>query len=648
MPSSQSAELARLLRPGLLAEVERLESLEGGGEQRTRRRLLRQVGLRVTAFESGVLLTLEEPSGLLEVAPSLLNLPASWTDFDDLVFVLQAMTPLGVTVGAAQGRGRYEETRVLVAGETTRVVLDLADLPLCAGRGEQPDRPFALRYIVKGERGARLRVTSIELRDAGRPKRSPVVDEFGQRRRRTWPGKIQGEAELRASVERERAAWPAAPAGRSRTGGWALGPRLRGSGFFRLEQRDGGRWWLVDPEGYLFWSAGVTCVRATTFNETTPVTNREWLFTALPPGRETAPNEYWQTRDYVSLYRWNILRKHGSPDSWTRHVIERLHRWGLNTIGNWSEASMLEQRTIPHTREVGSRRPGAPMATARLPDVFAVEWRHAFEQAVKVEVAPYAGDPLCVGWFVDNELPWHNPQLLDAPPESALKREWVAMLQGRYESLADFNRVWRRDFDEWSEAARIRQADVPPEGAMRDDEQALVRHFAEVYFSTVREVLRRHAPHHLYLGCRFVRNAPARQIVAAAGRYCDVVTVNCYAWEPTREQFGAWYRDCGRPILIGEHHVSLESPRQLPPLWEAFPPEQRERYYANFVETWARQPYALGCHYFQHADQPPTGRGDGENQTIGLVDITDQPHPDLDRALRASLPHIYEWHAASA
>jgi hypothetical protein len=183
---------------------------------------------------------------------------------------------------------------------------------------------------------------------------------------------------------------------------------------------------------------------------------------------------------------------------------------------------------------------------------------------------------------------------------------------------------------------------------MRDDEQALVRHFAEAYFSTVCEILRRHAPHHLYLGCRFVRNAPARQIVAAAGRYCDVVTVNCYAWEPTREQFGAWYRDCGRPILIGEHHVSLESPRQLPPLWEAFRPEQRERYYANFVETWARQPYSLGCHYFQHADQPLTGRGDGENQTIGLVDITDQPHPDLDRALRASLPLIYEWHAASA
>jgi agarase len=270
------------------------------------------------------------------------------------------------------------------------------------------------------------------------------------------------------------------------------------------------------------------------------------------------------------------------------------------------------------------------------------------EDAGRAEVEPHAEDRLCVGWFVDNELPWHTPNLLEAPPESALKGEWVALLQGRHESLAACSQVWQRPFRDWSDTARLTMAEVPPAGPGRADYEALVRHYAEAYFAEIKDVLRRFAPKHLYLGCRFVRNAPAREIVAAAGRHCDVVTVNCYAWEPTREQFGAWHRDCGRPILIGEHHVSLDSPRQLPPLWEAFSPAERERYYANFVETWARQPYSLGCHYFQHADQPATGRGDGENQTVGFVDITDQPHPDLDRALRASLPRVYDWHAASA
>ena len=31
------------------------------------------------------------------------------------------------------------------------------------------------------------------------------------------------------------------------------------TGFFRLEQTSE-RWWLVDPEGYAFWSAGQDCV----------------------------------------------------------------------------------------------------------------------------------------------------------------------------------------------------------------------------------------------------------------------------------------------------------------------------------------------------------------------------------------------------
>ena len=68
------------------------------------------------------------------------------------------------------------------------------------------------------------------------------------------------------------------------------------------------------------------------------------------------------------------------------------------------------------------------------------------------------------------------------------------------------------------------------------------------------------------------------------------------------------------------------------------------RFARNFVEVWARRPYSLGCHYFQLIDQPLTGRGDGENRTIGWLDITDQPYEDLVRAARAVLPRIYEWH----
>ncbi len=38
-------------------------------------------------------------------------------------------------------------------------------------------------------------------------------------------------------------------------GGWKNGPQLTASGRFRVEKIDA-HWWLVDPQGRLFWSTG--------------------------------------------------------------------------------------------------------------------------------------------------------------------------------------------------------------------------------------------------------------------------------------------------------------------------------------------------------------------------------------------------------
>ena len=45
-------------------------------------------------------------------------------------------------------------------------------------------------------------------------------------------------------------------------------------------------------------------------------------------------------------------------------------------------------------------------------------------------------------------------------------------------------------------------------------------------------------------------------------------------------------------------------------------------------------PELVGTHWFQWADQPSTGRFDGENYNIGLVDVTDRPYADLVGALK--------------
>ena len=91
----------------------------------------------------------------------------------------------------------------------------------------------------------------------------PFIDTFGQYRHRDWPGKTHSEEELRAraAAEAKELAANPGPAGWDAWGGWKAGPQLEAGGFFRTTKY-AGRWWLVDPDGRLFWSHGVDCVAA--------------------------------------------------------------------------------------------------------------------------------------------------------------------------------------------------------------------------------------------------------------------------------------------------------------------------------------------------------------------------------------------------
>ena len=62
--------------------------------------------------------------------------------------------------------------------------------------------------------------------------------------------------------------------------------------------------------------------------------------------------------------------------------------------------------------------------------------------------------------------------------------------------------------------------------------------------------------------------------------------------------------------------------------------EERAERYRSFVEGALRNPVLVGAHWFQYQDQATTGRGDGENYQIGLVDICDRPYPETIRACR--------------
>lgn len=635
-----------------------LSAAAGGTWESVKRRGVTLTHARVEAASggAGVELHLDQTGGSMEWVPTVVGWPTSWQGQAQLRIRVTANEALSVEGVVVLPRGRLGETRAVGAGETVDLRVNLVDMALAAGT--QPiDEPVAVRLIARWNdpRPRVLRIEALEL-ETREGARGPVIDRFGQRLHRTWPGKVVEEAELRRRAEEEGRSLAALPplAERDSFGGWTGGPTFAPGRFFRVEQDPLGRWWLVTPEGHPFFSLGTTGVRVGFVMDTARAADRRDLFAALPgPGEEGWFEGTWPTANgdvdlpgNVHFYRWNVLRKYGSFAQWTDRVLERFPRWGFNTIGSWSEEDVLRQTRVPHTRFLRARVaiPGLPTVHG-FPDVWDPRWEAWVDAEFARDTAIERGNPWLIGYFVDNEGHWADLRLLDFPATSALRQAWVEFVRAELGDLEGVSQVWGRPLTSWADLSRLTAADVPATGPARELVRRFESAYADRYVTTVRRLLRKHDPDHLYLGCRFVRIPPHEGIVAAIGRQVDVLSVNCYSRLPDPAAFAEWHRmSGGRPILIGEFHSPLASPRQIPPPWQAFPEAEREIMVGDFIRTWARQPWAVGCHWYQHADQPTTGRHtDGENQTVGVVDITDTPYEHLVRAFRAAGESVYRW-----
>ena len=60
-------------------------------------------------------------------------------------------------------------------------------------------------------------------------------------------------------------------------------------------------------------------------------------------------------------------------------------------------------------------------------------------------------------------------------------------------------------------------------------------------------------------------------------------------------------------------------------------------------------PALIGTHWFQWMDEPNTGRMDGENYNIGLIDIADRPYSEFcGSPRRQTHKRLYAVHAGGA
>lgn len=488
----------------------------------------------------------------------------------------------------------------------------------------------------------------------------PFVDPFGQYRHAEWSGKVHSTEDITNSRKRELAdlsAYPR-PRGLNKYGGWQDGPTLEATGFFRTEKVKG-KWWLVDPEGRLFWSAGPNAVRIA--EEFTPVTDRGKWFAWMPRddpvfaaffGQCTA----WQGRlrgqrmEGFSFGRANMFRRYGSDwqDAAADMAHRRLHSWGLNTLANWSDESVRLMRRTPYVVAVHCRLNAWLGDRAdvqdRFPDVFDASFETAVRKRMHQEVGKSAGDPWCIGYFVDNELKWGRDTIqrgaLTAAAGSPAKRAFVQLLRNRYENVAGLNRAWETEHASWEALLASR---TPPDATRAAaDYAAFLTLTAERYFHTVRKAVKETAPDNLYLGCRFNTFSPEPAQVAA--QVCDVVSYNYYR-EPDQVATFEFPGEADVPLLIGEWHFGALDRGDF---WEgirrAGDQAERARKYALYMRNALAHPQLVGAHWFRYRTQPLTGRpSNGENGQIGLVDICDLPYPETIAAVRKVARNMYPF-----
>jgi hypothetical protein len=439
----------------------------------------------------------------------------------------------------------------------------------------------------------------------------PLVDEFGQWIQADWPGKAKSLEDLkRAWAEEDKALKPGQFDG-CQYGGYKS-TKTKATGFFRVEKLND-RWWFVDPDGHLFFSTGAD---STSPWMGTRTEGRDGVFAALPPRELRAPGYRANQGRLASFYTWNLARRFGTnyAEPWADLTLRRMDAWGFNTIANWSDPRLWAAKRKPYV--VMLRGWGIDAGSyLGMPDVFSEDFPKKADAAAAEQCAPRKDDPWLLGYFVANEPPWPGRETQIAAailggPTNAIQRELKAFLG---------------------------DADTP---ARRRE---FVNRCVEKFLEVVNAAIRRHDPNHLNLGLRF-GNRPSEEMLRAS-RGFDVFSMNSYATEVNRQTLEMAYRITEKPILIGEFHFGTPGRGLAAGLVQCASQEERGVAYRYYVEQAAAHPAVVGAHWFEWSDEPNTGRFDGENYNIGLIDVTDRPYTELVEAAKVTHARLLDVHS---
>jgi hypothetical protein len=526
--------------------------------------------------------------------------------------------------------------------------------PLCGGERVDLARVDRMRIVVerKGPDPVRFCVTPVTVTTEPPPlleelvlPQGPLLDALGQSMIHDWPEKTRSGEALVTRLQEQRAATGSGawPEGFSRWGGW-LERQVESNGYFRTHF-DGDRWWLVDPEGYLFWSSGLDCVR---YGIETAYDGLEPALSWLPEGEDEFATAFRQDEvqafDYLQA---NFIRAFGTADAfaaWSEIALSQVVDFGFNTVANWSDWRIAYGK-VPYVRPLHAGSLDAlPSIYRDFPDVYHPDFERAAE-SYAAQLQETAGDPAFMGYFLMNEPNWgfatESPAagMLYNTASCYTRQALADFMQERYDSDEALAAAWGLPvtFEELAEGLWRR----PLTEAAKLELALFSERMVVRYFGTLSEACRRVDSRHLNLGIRYYTIPPDWAVQGM--RFFDVFSMNCYKRKVLAEEMAQIERLLGMPIMVGEWHFGALDVG-LPASGIGHVPDQegRGQAFRVYLEDAAAQPWCVGVHYFTLYDQSALGRFDGENYNIGFVDTCSLPYAPLVEAARESHRRLYQ------
>jgi|SRR5271157_1468089 len=536
--------------------------------------------------------------------------------------------------------------------------------PVCMGDRVELAQVDRARFTVLCKRPDRVRwcmtpllASSGEVEKIALPvlPKGELLDELGQSRLHDWPGKTGSVSEVKKRIQSQwetvpKQTWPEEF---SRWGGWKSKKLTDGKGFFRTHN-DGKRWWLVDPDGYAFWSAGVNCVCV----EQT-VSRYDGLGAVLtwqpdPSGDfreiygkpENPPNPPGK---YVNYLAANLLRAFGPNgwrDKWAKIALAEMKRLRFNTVANWSKWEYAKAAGFPYVRPMGFEAKRSGWAFRDFPDVYHPEFEADAAEFASI-LSSTASDPAFIGYFLMNEPTWGGftdelptVGMLYNTASCSTRTELGQFLKKKYSNDSALAAAWRMP----ATFAKVESGKW--QGVFTEEAQDDLRDFTalmvERYFNIISTACRRVDPNHLNLGIRYCTIPPTWAVLGM--KFFDVFSMNWYGKNLPRAEVEKIHEILNMPVMIGEFSfgtldVGLPGSDVSPRLKNQV---DRGKAYQVFLEGAAADPYCVGIHWFQLYDQSAIGRFDGECYNLGILDVCNRPYAELGKAAIESHERMYQ------